>query len=284
LVRRGVDVFAVSRQSEPVPRATKTVSIDLFDHAAVRHALAEIKPDALLHLAWVVDPNRFWTAPENADWSDATLQLARSALETGTGRIVGVGTCFEYAWPDDGNCDEKITPIIPTTPYAIAKNAARQALANLCARESISFAWARLFFPYGPFEHQSRLVPSLAINLARRVRAPLSSGSQIRDYIDVRDAGDALAALTLSDVTGEVNIASGQPVTLAEIADCLGRIAGRPDLIARGALPDRPNEPRRIVAATARLTGEVGVAVPRPLEQGLAEAYEWWRLRTENNE
>jgi len=230
-------------------------------------------------LAWIVEPKLFWNAPENSNWINATASLARAAADLGAFRIVGVGTCFEYAAPSGGYCDEKSTPSAPATPYTAAKDATRQVLAKLCAEVNLSFAWARVFFLYGPFEHASRLVPSLAINLVRGQQAPLSSGTQIRDFIDVRDAGEALAALTVSSVEGEVNIASGRPTTLAEIADCLGRAAGRPDLVVRGAMPDRPNEPQRIVGATERLITEVGATAPRPLEQGLAEAYEWWKSR-----
>jgi nucleoside-diphosphate-sugar epimerase len=278
LVRRKVDIFALARR--PITTAgVHTVTADLFDSAAVQRVLTEIRPDALLHLAWTVEPNLFWNAPENTDWIDATMWLARSAVDAGASRIVGVGTCFEYAWPNDGVCDEKTTPAVPTTLYAIAKDATRRGLAGLSAGRNISFAWARLFFLYGPFEHPSRLVPSIAINLARGLQAPLSSGRQVRDFMDVRDAGDALAALTVSRVESEVNIASGRPVTLMQIADCLGQLAGRPDLIARGVLPDRPHEPPRIVAATKRLLTEVGLPAARPLEQGLGDSYAWWQAQ-----
>ena len=281
LLHRGAEVVALSRKAAPIAGA-RTILADLFDPDATKRILADVRPDTILHLAWTVVPNLFWTAPENSDWIAATVQLARSALDAGVTRIVGVGTCFEYAWPDNSACDETTTPIAPTTPYAIAKDATRQALAGLCAEKNLSFAWARLFFLYGPFEHPSRLVPSLAINLARGLPAPLSSGNQVRDFMDVRDAGDALAALAVSSVAGDVNIGTGRAVTLAEIADCLGRIAGRPDLIARGAIPDRPNEAPYIVAATERLRTEVGAPAPRPLEQGLAESYAWWQSRAKS--
>jgi nucleoside-diphosphate-sugar epimerase len=262
-----------------VDSRTTAIAADLLDPSAVKAVLNEVQPDILLHLAWVVTPGLFWNAPENTDWIAASANLASAAADAGVSRIVGTGTCFEYAWPDDGACDESKTPVAPTTPYAIAKDAARRVVANICSQRGLPFAWARIFFLYGPFEHPARLVPSLALNLANGMRAPLSSGRQVRDFMDVRDAGDALAALTVSNVEGEVNIASGRPVTLAEIANCLGRTAGRPDLIARGAMPDRPNEPQRIVAATDRLMAEVRATVPRSLEQGLAEAYEWWQAR-----
>jgi len=56
----------------------------------------------------------------------------------------------------------------------------------------------------------------------------------------------------------------------------LGRLAGRPELIKLGALPDRADEPVRIVADTTRLTTEVGFRPRFDLETGLREALDYW--------
>jgi nucleoside-diphosphate-sugar epimerase len=284
LLRRNNEVIAVSRGRAPIAQiaGTSEIRANLLDAEQIRRILADVRPDAILHCAWFVEPGRFWSAGENLDWIAATVHLLRHAAGAGVNRFVGVGTCFEYAWPADGVCDEHATPVEPTTLYAIAKDAVRRALAGWSAEQKLSFAWARLFFLYGPHEHPSRLVPSLACNLARGQPAPLSDGAMVRDFLDVRDAGDALAALTASNVQGEVNIGSGHATSLAEVADCLGRIAGRPGLIVKGALSRRPDDPPRIVASIRRLRSEVGAAAPRPLEQGLAECYAWWQSRIES--
>jgi nucleoside-diphosphate-sugar epimerase len=281
LLRRGAEVFAMSRRPLVTPGANAAAG-DLLDAAATRRIVTATRPDTILHCAWMVEPGKFWGAAENLDWVAASMHLARAAAEAGAARFVGVGTCFEYAWPDAGVCDELTTAVTPTNLYAIAKDAVRRALAGWAVQSQLSFAWARLFHLYGPFEHPSRLVSSIAINVARGEPAPISSGRAVRDYMDVRDAGDALAALAVSRVENAVNIASGRPATVAEIADLIGRTAGRTDLIARGSLPDRPDEPPRILAATQRLVTEVAAPPPRPLEQGLAEAYAWWQSRAEN--
>ena len=85
-----------------------------------------------------------------------------------------------------------------------------------------------------------------------------------------------MAALALSDVRGAVNIGSGTGVTIASIAERLGRTSAKSHLIDDGALPDRPGEPPRIVATVKRLREEVGFEPARSLDQGLADAYSWW--------
>jgi nucleoside-diphosphate-sugar epimerase len=277
LLDRGARVFASSHHEFSWPASVTPCKGDLLDPCHVRRLLEDARPDIILHLAWNVEHGRFWTALDNLDWASATINLARAATNAGVSRFVGVGTCFEYLWPDECDCDEIVTPIEPTTLYAVAKDSVRRLLEEL---REFSFAWARLFYLYGPSEHEQRLVASLAKNLAQGRPAPLSHGLAIRDILDVRDAGAALAALALSHVRGPVNIASGEGVSVASIAERLGRISGRPDLIEYGVLPDRADEPRRIVAAIRRLREEVKFEPTHSLDDGLADAYSWWCART----
>jgi nucleoside-diphosphate-sugar epimerase len=95
--------------------------------------------------------------------------------------------------------------------------------------------------------------------------------------MDVRDAGAALAALTLSGVIGPVNIASGKAMSIATVAKLLGELYGKPELISIGSLPDRPGDPSRISAATKRLNNEVGFIPHISIEDGLKCALTFWR-------
>ena len=279
LVARGAEVIAVSRQPRAAPGAA-TMACDLLDAAAAaRRLLSETRPDIVLHLAWTVEHGKFWTAPENLDWVGATLALMRAAQSNGVRRFVGVGTCFEYDWPRAGDCDERTTPIAPTTLYAAAKDAVRRVGAEW---DALEFAWARLFYLFGPEENENRLVASIASRLALGQPAPLSSGTAVRDFMDVRDAGAALAAIALSDAMGPVNVASGHGATIREIAEKLGRLAGRPDLIQVGRLPDRPGDPPRIVGATGRLRADIGFSPARDLDHGLRDTYDFWQSRLQS--
>jgi nucleoside-diphosphate-sugar epimerase len=143
-----------------------------------------------------------------------------------------------------------------------------------------SWAWARVFHPIGADEKEGRLVPSVAAALASERPVQLTSGTAVRDVIDVRDAGKAIAELALSRIVGPVNIARGEAISVREIAETLGRIAGRPELIHFGALPDRTGEPPHLVAAIDRLANEVGFRPQRTVEEALSEILGQWRERT----
>jgi nucleoside-diphosphate-sugar epimerase len=277
LAASGAEVHAVTRGGDARDDGhLRWHRADLLERDARRSLIRELRPDVVLHCAWVTGHGRFWTAPDNLDWSAATLDLVREACECGLGRFVGVGTCFEYPGDTAGPCNELTTRPKPRTLYAVAKDACRRILVEFGPGTGLSFAWARLFLLYGPGEHPARLVPDVARALVDGRPARIGSGRAVRDFMDTRDAGAALAALTLSSVEGAVNVASGEAVSVRTVAETLARLAGEPGHVEIGALPDR-DEPAYLVADVGRLRGEVGFDAVRPLEQGLSEALEYWR-------
>ena len=277
LLSGGHDVLAVSRSAQPQKAGIEWLVGDLLQSGEATRIGRVARADIVLHLAWVTEHGRYWEDPSNATWTQATLEIAIAAAESGASRFCGVGTCFEYDWPSDADCDEASTPTVDHTPYDAAKNSCRKRLEEFTRQAKLSFSWARMFHLYGPHEHPERLVSSIARSLVSGKTARCTSGTAVRDYIDVRDAGIALAALAASNVEGPVNIATGRGVRVADIAMTLGRLAGEPDLIQLGALPDRVTEPPRITARVERLSREVGFAPTRSLEDGLKDALEFWR-------
>ncbi len=137
--------------------------------------VARVEPELCVHCAWVATGS-YLTSPENTTHERIAGDLARGLVEHGCARIVGVGTCFEYA-PSDEPLRET-SPIGPATPYAKAKLAACERMRQACAGAETSFAWARLFYLYGPGENPGRLVPSVTLSLlagSRRARRPGNS-------------------------------------------------------------------------------------------------------------
>ncbi|WP_421862857.1 NAD-dependent epimerase/dehydratase family protein [Parvibaculum sp.] len=277
-----VEVHAVSSR-RPAPDAKVTWhQADLLTDGTAEALVKTTRPDCILHLAWYVEPGLFWTDPSNLDWTAATMRLASAAAESGVRRFVGVGTCYEYDWPAASPCVEEHTPLASHTLYDTSKDACRRVLAARFTGEETSFAWGRLFFLYGPHEAANRLVSSVARNLITGRDAPCSRGTAFRDFMDVRDAGAALAALALSKVEGAVNIGTGEGHNIADIARRLGELSGRPELVRIGALPDRQGEPPFIVADANRLGTEVGFKSSRSLDEGLSDALGFWRTHVEN--
>jgi nucleoside-diphosphate-sugar epimerase len=248
--------------------------VDLLDLATVDALVRRIAPTHLLHLAWCTQHGRFWDDPANDRWVAATVHLAEAVRATGGERIVVAGSCAQYDWTEgalapDGVARERLTPRRPATRYGRAKEAVTETLADA--------AVGLVFFPYGPHEQPERLVPSVTRALLAGTPAEISTGSQVRDFLHVDDCGAAFAALVDSHVTGPVNVGSGTGTAVVDVARTIAHVVGRDDLLRVGALPDRPDEPRRLVADASRLHDEVGFTPRFDLESGVRDVVEWWR-------
>jgi len=278
LARLGFEVHGLARRPLDEP-ACRWHALDLFDAEALAAALAAIRPSHLLHLAWTTEHGKFWTDPANEAWRAATLDLVDRFMAAGGRRCVIAGSGTEYDWSGTAPLSEGRTPLRPATPYGQAKAATFRAVQAKAAAAGLAYAHARLFFSYGPFEQPQRLVPLIIRALLRGEPARLTSGTQVRDFLDVRDVGRCLALLLASEVEGAVNIASGAGVSVARIAGLLGDLIGRPELIRFGALTLPREEPPSVVADISRLVTEIGATPEIGLEQGLSDAVAWWRER-----
>lgn len=274
------EIHAISNRglAEPTKAGVRWHQADLLNAEQVRSLITEIEPTHLLHCAWYAVPGKYWDAAENFEWVDASLHLLEMFANAGGKRAVGVGTCAEYDW-SHGHCSEISTPLNPATAYGVCKHKLERGLGELGKQNGISTAWGRLFFLYGPHEDPKRLVPSVISSLLREEPALCSHGEQVRDFLHVQDAGDALVALLDSEVSGAVNIASGVPVRLHEVIEEIAKQLHRRHLVQLGDRPAPENEPARLVADVARLRDEVRWSPRYNLRDGLAQTINWWRTQ-----
>lgn len=204
--------------------------------------------DLIIHAAWYTEPGKYLQSALNMDCLIGSLRLARGAAKAGVRRFVGIGTCAEY---DQSHGVLTLdTALKPSTPYAGAKAALFLALSHWLFSQTVSFAWCRLFYLYGEGEDERRLVPYIRRQLVKGEPAELTSGTQIRDFMDVVDAGAIIAEVALSDRIGPVNICSGVPVTVRQLAERIADEYGRRDLLKFGARPDNLFDPPCVIGIT----------------------------------
>jgi nucleoside-diphosphate-sugar epimerase len=256
---------------------------DVLNPGDVAACLAEAKPDLCFHLAWYVEPGKYLSSEMNLDHLEAGVRLARQLAAAGCRRLVVTGTCFEYDLArQDASGRERLSERSPTAPrslYAACKSSLQQVLEQLSALSGMAVAWPRLFYQYGPFEDERRLVPVIILALLEGRSVALTPGEQVRDYLHVEDVASAIMATGLGSLTGPVNIGSGTPVTVREIAEALGRVAGRPDLLAFGARDYAPDDPPFVCADNRRLVEGTSWSPHWTLEAGLTQTLEWFRRR-----
>lgn len=278
MLASGHEVHAITRRAGQARPGLHWHRADLLEPGAAAAIAGEVRASHLLHLAWYAVPGRFWSAPENERWIDASLRLLRAFGESGGRRAVMAGTCAEYEWGHDP-LSERDTPLRPATLYGACKHATHIAASATAAQLGVSLAWGRLFFLYGPGESPQRLVAGVARGLLGAEQVPTTEGRQRRDFMHVRDVAAALLALLDSSVDGAVNIASGEAIAVREIVRMIADAAGGSDRVRLGALPRPAGEPEVIAGDVTRLSEEVAFRGGVTIQDGIAETVGWWRTQ-----
>lgn len=268
-----VAVLALGAGQETDPDV-QWIDYDLKETAGLDDILKDLQPTHLLHLAWNVTHGVFWTSPENKAWVDISRNLFEAFARHGGKRIVGAGTCAEYQWSDKP-LHETNSPRVPSNPYGEAKKTVLGFCEDMSARGSMSYAWGRIFHLYGPGENPKRFIPSVIHAILNEDAELQTNDHFVRDFLYVADAGEAFVELLDSAVTGPVNIASGQPVRLGDVARTISATMNKTIAIRRRSQPPGPNDPKTIIAHVDRLNRELGWRPPTSLISGLEKTIQW---------
>ncbi|WP_338087620.1 NAD-dependent epimerase/dehydratase family protein [Nocardia huaxiensis] len=170
-------------------------------------------------------------------------------------------------------------PLRPRSAYAASK----------VAQEHYALAWAastgsaatvlRYHHVYGEAADSGRLLRSAESGIVARFRADLRAeraprvfedGGQVRDFVHVRDVAAATVAAVAHPVAGFVplNIGSGRPVTLWEVASTMAKAVGGPTPVVTGQY--RLTDVRHLVAHHERARHILDFAARIAPAQGLA--------------
>ncbi len=281
LVQEGAEVYALLRQEsdtwrigEVLPKLQVVKGDLLHTKQGWMSAIEALHPEICFHFAWYAEPGVFLQSPLNLEYLAASLKLAEALANAGCKKLVIAGSFSEYD-QDLGYLVEN-SALKPNTPYGAAKVALYQALALWAPRAGVELLWPRIFSVYGPMEHEKRFVPAVILAALRGEATRLSPGEQLRDYLHVQDAARAVWAATQAGISGPVNIGSGKPVAIGELARKIGEIVERPDLIRLGDLPYREGDPMFICANTTKLQN-IGWKPKFDLDSGLKETIAWWK-------
>jgi nucleoside-diphosphate-sugar epimerase len=227
--------------------------------------------DVCIHAAWITTPGVYLESPENFRFLESSLKFLARARDLGTNHIIGIGTCVEYKISGELLSEEK-TPVAPTTVYAGCKNDLRLALETEAKTRGLQFCWARVFYPYGPGEHPSRLCSSIIQKLLQDETIVLKTPDSTKDYIYIDDLAAALLTVMEKKFAGTINLGTGIGVSVREIARTLGAMMGKSDLISE-ANPPEADPFGYVVADAARLRG-LGWQPAHTMAQGLQKLLE----------
>jgi len=242
---------------------------DLADKGAVNAALAQARPDIIIHSAWEGVGGAARAGDIQLDNIRTTVSLLDAAITVGASRFIGIGSQAEY-----GRHDRRIDESAATEPfllYGAAKLSACHLTRQRATEAGIGFAWLRLFSPYGPGDNPNWLIPSVAAQILAGQAPRTSLGTQNWDYLHIVDTARGVLAAALTDsAQGVFNLSSGRAVTVRSIVERIRDLA-RPGLaLTFGDIPFGPNQIMHLEGDCSRLSAATGWAPSIAIEDGLA--------------
>ena len=269
---------------------------DLMDRASVDAAMAEHRPDAVMHFAALSlvgesmkDPGLYWRVNVGG-----ALNLIESAVAHGVGRFVFSSTCATYG-DQDGVVLNEETEQHPINAYGGSKRAIEDMLRDYRASHGLQSVIFRYFNvagadPEGELGEQHRpethLIPLLLDAVAGRRPAltvfgddyATRDGTCVRDYVHVTDlaAAHVLGLRWLLDGKGDrvFCLGSGTGFTVNEVIDAARAVTNREVPMVRGAR--RAGDAAALVSGSRRAMDELGWEPQHStLRQMIGDAWSW---------
>ncbi len=275
LLYKNFEIYALDKVKQQYPDTkVNWVITDLREPGQVEQMLNNIKPDYLLHLAWKMEAGMKLNSAVNKEWVGISMDLIRKFAEVGGKKIVVSGSCAEYKW-GDYMYNEETTPMEPQSVYGRSKHELHQMVSTFCAQNNIDYTWGRIFFMYGPYENEKRLVPYVIHSILNEKKVLTTHGNQTYDYLYVEDVARALVSLIDIDFNGAVNICSGQPIKLKDLIFKIAHHMNGSHLVQLGGVNSNKCHYHNIVGNNSLLKMITNWEQSISIDKGILQTIQW---------
>ena len=218
---------------------------------------------------------------------EGTQILLDAIRETAVERFILISSSEVYGTAESAPMDEA-HPLNPRSPYAATKAGGDRLAYSYHVTYGLPIVIVRPFNNYGPRQHPEKVIPRFVTQaLADRPLTIHGDGHASRDWLFVDDDAEAIESIIeapIDRIAGEVlNVATGIDISVAEIADRVLDLLGKPASL-KVHVEERLGQVDRHIGSTekiAELTGwRAGTAFDAGLERTVAwyrENEAWWR-------
>ena len=286
----GIDI---SPTPKPVPGDFRECQINLLDREKVDSAIADFKPDFLLHLASFSSVAFSWKAPYESFLNNMTILL--NVLESvrkfaPACRILSVGSSEEY-----GIVGKKDLPLKenkafnPASPYAVARVSQEYMSMVYVNGFKLDIICTRSFNHIGIGQDSRFVVGAIAGKIAEYVcgqATEITAGdtSIVRDFVDIRDVVRAYYMLFKHGLPGQIyNVCSGNGYAISDIIHKFMTVTGCKPNIRTDPNLLRPVENRIVIGSYAKIRKEIGWEPQISIDDSIKDIAAWWINKIKNN-
>ena len=252
--------------------------LSITDAAALTAAVQAFAPELICHLAAQIDVRASVDAPAD----DAQINILGTVNLLEAARAADARVLFSssggalYGRDAPIPSREDVLPL-PESPYGVAKYCAEQYVGLYNRLHGTRHSVLRLANVYGPRQDPAGDAGVITIfcasALAGQEPTIYGDGTQTRDDVYVGDAVQAFLSAGDNGRPGTWNIGAGVEVSVLDLVDIIGEVAGREMRPTFG--PPRAGELQRSAVAAGRAASELGWHAATPLAEGVRRVYRW---------
>lgn len=241
--------------------------------------------DYIVHAAGYGQPGRFLEEPLKTIElnTSVTLALGRKLKEGGSFLFISTSEVYSgLAHPPFSETDIGTTSPMHRRACYIEGKRAGEAIVNAFRAQGVRAASGRLSLAYGPgTKRGDKRVLNAFIEKALAGRLTLlDTGAAQRTYCYVRDAVEIIFHILIKGTEPVYNVGGTSRVTVAELANMVGKKLGVPVVFPKNAGTDAtaagaPDDVRLNMSKTEKEFGKTDYV---PLEEGLARTIEWQKM------
>jgi nucleoside-diphosphate-sugar epimerase len=284
-LKNGSSIFIFMRRTSDKWRIhdiSKDISeylVDLTDAAKLGRLIKKIKPDIIIHTAshggYPFQRDRERIIKNNFN---GTVNLINACSYIDFELFINTGSSSEYGIKSKPTKETDI--LEPVSDYGISKAAATLYCHTVSKKENRPVVTFRLFSPYGYYEAETRLIPSLILSCLKSQNPKLSSLDSVRDFIFIEDILDAYkkAIECKDDIRGEIfNIGFGEQHTVGEVAQDIIKLIDNRVRPEWGKVKNPRQEPKYWQADISRAKRLLKWKPKYNLRDGLEKNIKWFR-------
>ena len=270
---------------------------DICDRAALAAIFADVRPDAVLHLAAEshVDRSIDGAAPfiqTNVMGTYSLLDAATAywrALDAAARdkfRFQHISTDEVFGSLGPSGKFTETTAYAPNSPYSASKAGADHLVRAWHHTYGLPTLTTNCSNNYGPYHFPEKLIPLVIIRALRGERLPVyGRGENVRDWLHVDDHAEALTVVLQKGRPGETyNVGGDSERRNIDVVRAICRLldemlpgnVNRPHEKLIEFVADRPGHDQRYAIDASKIRNELGWRPRHDFEDGLRQTVRWY--------
>jgi UDP-glucose 4-epimerase len=256
---------------------------DIRDGNEISRIISDFSPDCIIHLVTYYAVEHVPTEVEVMVDTNVkgTINLLDAARQHGVKLFIN--TSSSAVFEQKNQQLSETDPVNPQNLYAVTKYQAEIASGFYALNYGVDAISLRVFPPYGPGDHDRRLIPYIIRSFLDGKSPALTTGLQRWDYLYVDDLVNAYLAVLqkypFSNHHEVMNIGTGYPVSIRDLVTAIMKKMGVAFPLVWGSIPHRKNEVWFNSADIRKAQELLGWVPLTGLDEGLGRTIEWCRKK-----